>query len=105
MSELAARGREDGPVADDLAEGGAKRVGASRIVGAFAVVVSVNEFVVSLFISNRVTEILSVAMLNYVVNYTDPNIAALSSLFIAATFLVVWLADRYLNLGRVFLQH
>ena len=71
----------------------------------FAVVVSVNEFVVSLFISNRVTEILSVAMFNYVVNYTDPTIAALSSLFIAATFLVVWLADRYLNLGRVFLQH
>jgi putative spermidine/putrescine transport system permease protein len=71
----------------------------------FAVVVSVNEFVVSLFISNRVTEILPVAMFNYVVNYTDPTIAALSSLFIAATFLVVWLADRYLNLGRVFLQH
>jgi putative spermidine/putrescine transport system permease protein len=71
----------------------------------FAVVVSVNEFVVSLFISNRVTEILPVAMFNYVVNYTDPTIAALSSLFIAATFLLVWLADRYLNLGRVFLQH
>jgi putative spermidine/putrescine transport system permease protein len=71
----------------------------------FAVVVSLNEFVVSLFISNRVTEILPVAMFTYVVNYTDPTIAALSSLFIIATFLVVWLADRYLNLGRVFLQH
>jgi len=71
----------------------------------FAVVVSLNEFVVSLFISNRVTEILAVAMFTYVVNYTDPTIAALSSLFIVATFLVVWLADRYLNLGRVFLRH
>jgi putative spermidine/putrescine transport system permease protein len=71
----------------------------------FAVVVSLNEFVVSLFISNRVTEILPVAMFTYVVNYTDPTIAALSSLFIVATFLVVWLADRYLNLGRVFLRH
>jgi putative spermidine/putrescine transport system permease protein len=71
----------------------------------FAVVVSLNEFVVSLFISNRVTEILPVAMFTYVVNYTDPTIAALSSLFIGATFLVVWLADRYLNLARVFLQH
>jgi putative spermidine/putrescine transport system permease protein len=71
----------------------------------FAVVVSVNEFVVSLFISNRVTEILPVAMFTYVVNYTDPTIAALSSLFIVATFLVVWLADRYLDLGRVFLRH
>jgi putative spermidine/putrescine transport system permease protein len=71
----------------------------------FAVVVSVNEFVVSLFISTRVTEILPVAMFTYVVNYTDPTIAALSTLFIVATFLVVWLADRYLNLARVFLQH
>jgi putative spermidine/putrescine transport system permease protein len=70
----------------------------------FAVVVSLNEFVVSLFISNRVTEILPVAMFTYVVNYTDPTIAALSSLFIAATFLVIWLADRYLDLARVFLQ-
>jgi len=70
----------------------------------FAVVVSLNEFVVSLFISNRVTEILPVAMFTYVVNYTDPTIAALSSLFIAATFVVVWLADRYLDLGRVFLR-
>jgi putative spermidine/putrescine transport system permease protein len=69
----------------------------------FAIVVSLNEFVVSLFTSNPVTEILPVAMFTYVVNYTDPTIAALSSLFIAATFLVVWLADRYLNLARVFL--
>ena len=44
-------------------------------------------------------------MFTYVVNYTDPTIAALSSLFIVATFLVVWLADRYLDLGRVFLRH
>jgi putative spermidine/putrescine transport system permease protein len=71
----------------------------------FAVVVSLNEFVVSLFISTRVTEILPVARFTYVVNYTDPTIAALSSLFILATFVVVWLADRYLNLARVFLQH
>jgi len=71
----------------------------------FAVVVSLNEFVVSLFISNRVTEILPVAMFTYVVNYTDPTIAALSSLFIVTTFVVVWLADRYLNLARVFLRH
>ena len=71
----------------------------------FAVVVSLNEFVVSLFISNRVTEILPVAMFTYVVNYTDPTIAALSSLFIVATFVAVWLADRYLNLARVFLRH
>lgn len=69
----------------------------------FAVVVSANEFVVSLFIVNRVTEILPVAMFTYVVNYTDPTLAALSSLFIAATFAIVWLTDRFLGLAAVFL--
>jgi putative spermidine/putrescine transport system permease protein len=69
----------------------------------FAVIVSANEFVVSLFLSNRVTEILPVAMFTYVVNYTDPTIAALSSLFIAATFVAVWLADRFFGLAAVFL--
>jgi putative spermidine/putrescine transport system permease protein len=68
----------------------------------FAVIVSVNEFVVSLFISTRVTEILPVAMFTYVVNYTDPTMAALSTLFIAATFVIVYLADRFLNLSRIF---
>jgi len=71
----------------------------------FAVIVSLNEFVVSLFISTRLTEILQVAMFSYVVNYTDPTIAALSTLFIVGTFLIVWLADRYLDLGGVFLHH
>jgi putative spermidine/putrescine transport system permease protein len=68
----------------------------------FAVIVSVNEFVVSLFISTRVTEILPVAMFTYVVNYTDPTMAALSTLFIAATVVAVFLADRFLDLSRVF---
>jgi putative spermidine/putrescine transport system permease protein len=68
----------------------------------FAVIVSVNEFVVSLFISTRVSEILPVAMFTYVVNYTDPTMAALSVIFIAATVLAVVAADRYLNLSRVF---
>jgi len=68
----------------------------------FALIVSVNEFVVSLFISTRVTEILPVAMFTYVVNYTDPTMAALSTLFIMATVLAVVVADRWLDLSRVF---
>ena len=68
----------------------------------FALIVSANEFVVSLFISTRVTEILPVAMFTYVVNYTDPTMAALSTLFIAATLVLVYAADRFLNLSRVF---
>jgi hypothetical protein len=39
------------------------------------------------------------------VNYTDPTIAALSSLFILGTFIVVSLADRFLDLGGVFIHH
>ena len=69
----------------------------------FAVIVSANEFVVSLFVSNRVTEILPVAMFSYVVNYTDPTIAAMSTLFIGLTFAAVWLADRFFGLAAVFL--
>jgi hypothetical protein len=69
----------------------------------FAVIVSLNEFVVSLFVSNRITEILPVAMFSYVVNYTDPTIAAMSSLFIGLTFAAVWLADRFFGLAAVFL--
>ena len=65
----------------------------------FAVIVSVNEFVVSLFVSTRVTEILPVAMFTYVVNYTDPTMAALSTLFIGATFVAVFLTDRFLGLS------
>lgn len=68
----------------------------------FAVIVSANEFVVSLFVSTRVTEILPVAMFTYVVNYTDPTMAALSTLFIAATFAAVFAADRLLHLSRIF---
>ena len=68
----------------------------------FALIVSVNEFVVSLFISTRVTEILPVAMFTYVVNYTDPTMAAVSVIFIGATLVGVVVADRYLNLSRVF---
>ena len=71
----------------------------------FAVIVSVNEFVVSLFISTRVTEILPVAMFTYVVNYTDPTMAAVSTLFIGVTFVVVFAADRLLHLSRVFQIH
>ncbi|MBI4608341.1 MAG: ABC transporter permease [Candidatus Rokubacteria bacterium] len=68
----------------------------------FAVIISLNEFVVSLFISTRVTEILPVAMFTYVVNYTDPTIAALSTLFILGTFLSVFLADRLLDMSSIF---
>lgn len=68
----------------------------------FSVIVSLNEFVASLFISTRLTEILPVAMFTYVVNYTDPTIAALSTLFILGTFVSIFLADRLLDMSSIF---
>ena len=67
----------------------------------FCVIISFNEFVASLFISNRATEILSVAMYNYVRNYTDPTIAAVSTLFILVTALLVFLLDRAVNVSAI----
>ena len=65
---------------------------------------SLNEFVVSLFISTRLTEILRWPC-SLRGQLHRSSIAALSTLFILGTFLVVWLADRFLGLGRVFLHH
>ena len=67
----------------------------------FSVVVSFNEFASSLFISNRVTEILPVAMFNYIRNYTDPTIAAVSTLLIVATAILVLVADRIVGMSRI----
>ena len=67
----------------------------------FSVVVSFNEFAASLFISNRVTEILPVAMFNYIRNYTDPTIAAVSTLLIVATAILVLVADRIVGMSRI----
>ena len=41
------------------------------------------------------------AMFTYVVNYTDPTMAALSTLFIGATLIAVLLTDRLLGLSRI----
>jgi putative spermidine/putrescine transport system permease protein len=67
----------------------------------FALVVSFNDFAASLFISNRVTEILPVAMFNYIRNYTDPTIAAVSTLLILATVVVLLVADRIVGMSRI----
>ena len=67
----------------------------------FCVIISFNEFVASLFISNRATEILPVAMYNYVRNYTDPTIAAASTLFILITALLLFLLDRAVNVSAI----
>lgn len=67
----------------------------------FAAILSFNEFTASLFVTASRTQTLPVAMYNYVREYADPSMAALSVIFIAVTAMLLALASRYLGLSRV----
>lgn len=67
----------------------------------FAAILSFNEFSASLFITNQATQTLPVAMYNYVREYADPSMAALSAIYILATAALLFAAERWLGLGRV----
>ncbi|MFS2157869.1 ABC transporter permease [Pseudomonas sp. Pseusp122] len=67
----------------------------------FAAILSFNEFTASLFVTTQATQTLPVAMYNYVREFADPTLAALSVMYIAATATLLTLANRFLGLGRV----
>ncbi|SMF37313.1 putative spermidine/putrescine transport system permease protein [Tistlia consotensis] len=67
----------------------------------FAAVLSFNEFTASLFVTARSTKTLPVAMYDYVREYADPTMAALSTLFIVTTVILVVLANRLVGLDRI----
>jgi putative spermidine/putrescine transport system permease protein len=67
----------------------------------FAAILSFNEFTATLFVSSQATQTLPVAMYNYVREFADPTLAALSVLYIAATAMLLTLANACLGLGRV----
>nr|WP_302474314.1 ABC transporter permease subunit [Roseococcus sp. MDT2-1-1] len=67
----------------------------------FAAILSFTEFSASLFVSTQRTQTLPVAMYNYVREYADPSIAALSAIWIVTTMLLILAADRWLGLSRV----
>ncbi len=67
----------------------------------FAAILSFNEFTASLFVTAQRTQTLPVAMYNYVREYADPSMAAISALYILATTLVLVIANRFLGLGRI----
>ena len=50
----------------------------------FAAILSFNEFTASLFVTAQRTQTLPVAMYNYVREYADPSMAALSVMYIVA---------------------
>jgi putative spermidine/putrescine transport system permease protein len=67
----------------------------------FAAILSFNEFTASLFVTAQRTQTLPVAMYNYVREYADPSMAALSVMYIVATAVVLILANLFLGLGKV----
>ena len=67
----------------------------------FAAILSFNEFTGSLFVTVQATQTLPVAMYNYVREYADPTLAALSTIYIVVTALTLIVANRYLGLGKV----
>ncbi|GLI21558.1 MULTISPECIES: ABC transporter permease [Xanthobacter] len=67
----------------------------------FAAILSFNEFTASLFVTAQATQTLPVAMYNYVREYADPTLAALSVIYIVVTALVLTIANAFLGLGKV----
>ena len=67
----------------------------------FAAILSFNEFTASLFVTSQRTQTLPVAMYNYVREFADPSMAALSVMYIAGTAALIAFANRFLGLGKV----
>src|SRR3954470_18785847 len=67
----------------------------------FAAILSFNEFTASLFVTAQRTQTLPVAMYNYVREYADPSMAALSVMYIVATAIILILANLFLGLRKV----
>lgn len=67
----------------------------------FAAILSFNEFTASLFVTGQRTQTLPVAMYTYVREYADPSMAAISTMFIVSTALILIVANRYLGLSRI----
>ena len=67
----------------------------------FAAILSFNEFTASLFVTAQQTQTLPVAMYNYVREYADPTMAAISVIFIVLTATLLALANAFLGLGKV----
>lgn len=67
----------------------------------FAAILSFNEFTATLFVSSQATQTLPVAMYNYVREFADPTLAALSVIYIVVTATLLTIANSFLGLGKV----
>ena len=67
----------------------------------FAAIMSFSEFTASLFVTTQTTQTLPVAMYNYVREFADPTLAALSVVYIAFTAAVLAFANQWLGLRKI----
>jgi putative spermidine/putrescine transport system permease protein len=67
----------------------------------FAAILSFNEFTASLFVTAQRTQTLPVALYNYVREYADPSMAAISVMYIAATATLLTFANAFHGLAKV----
>jgi putative spermidine/putrescine transport system permease protein len=67
----------------------------------FAAILSFNEFTASLFVTGQRTQTLPVAMYNYVREYADPSMAALSVMYIVGVAILLTIANAFLGLAKV----
>lgn len=67
----------------------------------FAAIMSFSEFTASLFVTTQATQTLPVSMYNYVREYADPTLAALSVIYIGVTAAVLGFANYFLGLGKI----
>jgi putative spermidine/putrescine transport system permease protein len=67
----------------------------------FAAILSFNEFTASLFVTVQRTQTLPVALYNYVREYADPSMAAVSVIYIVVTATLLSLANAFLGLAKV----
>src|SRR5438876_2418785 len=67
----------------------------------FAAILSFNEFTASLFVTAQRTQTLPVALYNYVREFADPSMAALSVMYIVGTAALIAFANSFLGLGKV----
>jgi putative spermidine/putrescine transport system permease protein len=69
--------------------------------GIFAAILSFNEFTASLYVVNQRTSTLPVAMYNYVREYADPTLAAMSVIYAVVVALLLLLLHKFFRLERV----
>jgi putative spermidine/putrescine transport system permease protein len=67
----------------------------------FAAILSFNEFTATIFVSSQTTQTLPVVMYNYVREFADPTLAALSVIYMAVTAVLLSVANAFLGLEKI----